>query len=166
MIKYLGFLLAFPVISTDDYEKYIECGISLLENNYNMDSICILAGLTKPYNYFEIRDHILDVKRDLKLPEFSEDESVIAFSFHIAEEITEKIDIRKNLERLFDLYIKYEYISVIYDFYLLSNAITDLDNRGDQYYWDGMSKENAIDIIINYSDNWLKENRGLLNDKI
>jgi hypothetical protein len=160
MIKYLGYLIAFPVFLTDDLDKYVECGKSLLENGYAKDSIRILAGLAKPLDYSVIRGYILDVKRDLNLMECSEDESIAAFSYHTVEEIVNKVDTRDNLKRLFNLCMQQDFNAEIYDFYLLECALDDLDDNNDpERYWEGLTKDNSIDEICKYAGSWLLKNQ-------
>ena len=163
MIRNLGYLLSFPKVSTDDFDLYVDCGISLLENGYEQDSICILAGYSKPYNFFEIRKIISDLKIDLNIPNFTEEQAIAAFSYHLVERLPSKDRKIEILNRLSDLCIKHDYHKKIYDFYLLYFGLSDLMNRGEpQYYWEGLSLKSSDEIIKNVAETWLEENKQIL----
>ena len=164
MIKNLGYLLAFPEISTDDFEIYIECGISLLENGCSLDSVCLLAGYSKPYNFFELRKIISDMKEELSFPDLEGSQAVAAYSYRSVEKLASEDNHTDTLNRLSDLCVKNNYAPVIYDFYLLHFALSDLLCYGEpQQYWKGLTPENSAEVIKNAAQNWLKENRHLLD---
>jgi hypothetical protein len=162
MIKNIGYLISFPTISTENYDKYIDCAESLLENNYNTTNICILAGLTKPFNFFEIKKIILNVKNDLGIPEYKINKAAVFYSYHLIEEISNGIDVINNLKIVANLSISNEYLSEIFNFAELYWAYDDLLYSDNQYYWEGMNKSNYLDIIINVAKEWLSDNKKIL----
>jgi hypothetical protein len=164
MIRNIGYLLSFPEVSTNDMEVYVDCAISLLENNYLQDSICNLAGYSPPYNYFEIKELISKAKSDLNLPNITGDKAVIAFTFHLSEKLISDENKIKLLNRISNICIKNNYQKNIYEFYHLYFGYSDLLGEGEpQYYHEDLTLENANSLIEKTAIKWIEENKILLN---
>ena len=164
-IKNIGYLLAFPTITTGDYEKYIDCALALLDNNYTNTNICLLAGLLKPINFFEAKEIILNVKDELKLPELEFEYALIVFSHQLVCNISNEIEVFESLDHLTELCISNNYNSRILCFAELSWAYQDLKHSDVQYYWEGMTRENFYDVIVQNAKKWLLENPFMMDIK-
>lgn len=161
-IKNIGYLLAYPTLVTEDYVKYMECALSLLDHDLNTPSICLLSSLIPPINFFEAQEIILNAKENLHLPVFEAEKAALYFSYHLIEEIADKHDVILNLNILVDLCLSHDHLKSIDSFSTLYWAYDDLLYLEEQYYWDDMNRENSIDVIVNFAKNWLKENQNLL----
>ncbi|MDX1957196.1 MAG: hypothetical protein SFU98_01420 [Leptospiraceae bacterium] len=157
-IKNIGYLLAYPTVTTEDYEKYIDCALSLLDNDYTYTSICCLASLTQPINFFEAKEIILNVKDDLKLLHLEFETAIIVFSYQLVKNISNEVDVFESLAHLKELCVSNNYDSNILCFAELYWAYQDLQYCDVQYYWEGMNKENCYEVIIQHSKKWLVEN--------
>jgi|GEM_PF-6802550 len=163
-IKNIGFFLAFPQQYTNDYNVYIDCAVSMLQNNIESESICILTGLTKPFNFFEIKNIIRDAKDEIKMTQLTYDESIIAYAFELVKELVTKKNILLNLELLSNLAISNDYHESIYDFYQLYFAWEDLEYQNVQFYWNGMNLRNRDKIVDKVANDWLTKYTELINN--
>ncbi len=160
MVKNVGYLIAFPFIVNDNLRAYVECGKSLLENGFSAECVRSLAGLGEQLRYAEIREYILDVKRELNLADTSEDEAVSAFAYATVEEIANRVAVTEGVKRLYSLCMQYEFNPGLYDFYLLQCAMDALAYKDvKQTYWDGLTLENSTDVICTYAVSWLSKNK-------
>ncbi len=157
-IKNIGYLLAFPTIATEDYQKYMDSALSLLDHNFTSSHICILSSLSHPINFFETKEIILNVKEDLHLPTLEIEEAVLYYSYHLIEKIALKEDVILNLKIVADLCLSHDQLKSIYPFLELYWAYEDLLYSEEQYYWEDMNRENSMDVIVDFAKNWLGEN--------
>ena len=127
----------------------VDWALDALCEGIDSPSLRILAGLESPLNSFEVRDYTKKTLKELGIRELVGEEAVLAYSRDLAEEIIERREsLRANLKALFTLCHTNDYLSEIYDFYLLECTYTDFDYQDFQYYWEGATKENVEDILI------------------
>jgi len=109
----------------------------------------ILAGLEAPLNHFEVREYAEKALKDLQIELRHGEPAVILYAKDLAAEIISSPEkLRKNLNQLFILCHSNDYISELYDFYLLECAYTDFDYSDVQWYWKGATKENIDSIVL------------------
>ncbi|HET7433790.1 MAG TPA: hypothetical protein VFN10_03655 [Thermoanaerobaculia bacterium] len=135
-----------------DHACGTECiawAIQMLENGYDSHTLRILAGLTTPLNHFEIcalRDRVLE---ELQPPELAIEDPVSA---HVAELVFEAIRdpsaVQKVFARVAQVAIELDYPDNLMPFYKLHFAADDLLHAEEQWYWDGATRENIDEIML------------------
>jgi hypothetical protein len=131
-------------------QECVEWAIGLLESGISTRNINILAGMTPPFNPFEmaeLRDRVLE---DLKIPDLSREESIVAYAAELASDAL--ADARSPfalLQELSELCIAEGYMRELHNCYLLANAWEDLLDRNIQWYWDGATLENIEMLASN-----------------
>jgi hypothetical protein len=127
----------------------VDWALEALCEGVDSPSLRILAGLEPLLNSFEVLDYTRRTLKELGISELVGEEAVLAYSRDLAEEIIERREsLRANLSALFRLCHTNDYLSEIYDFYLLECTYTDFDYQDVQYYWEGATKENIEGIVI------------------
>lgn len=121
----------------------VDWAIGLLEKNASTRNVEILAGMTPPFNPFEmsaLRDRVLE---DLGVPELSRDEAVVAYAAELAADaVADDRSPFTLLKELSELCIAEDYLRELHNCYLLSNAWEDLLDRSIQWYWEGATLDN------------------------
>ena len=126
----------------------VEWAISMLESGHDGHHLEMLAGLSPPYNHFEVAD-----LRDRSFQEQGIEaiEGDRAFSIYAAEEIAGFLagtrEVLDMLATVRDLWIANNHLRDIYDFYLLYFAYSNLRDGEEQWYWEGANSENILEII-------------------
>ena len=142
-------------LNKDIDETWIDWAAEMMEAGFESHSLYILAGITKPYNQFELQQLTSKVLTDLKL-DFSDREKVVKdyVYFLISCSINNVGIYLKTLRDLKDLCFDLDMDDQYMDFYLLYWAKDDLTETESQYYWDGADRENIDQIITEYFKNW------------
>jgi hypothetical protein len=141
-------LLAFKALERPCGQECIDWAIGMLEQGVEHKSVTILAGMTPPFNHFEIaslRDRAL---ADLKVTELPRSHAVKAYVAELAlQALADDKDLLHFLKELTNLCIAEDYPSELSDFYRLYFAWLDLRERGVQFYWPGATQENIEQLV-------------------
>jgi hypothetical protein len=119
----------------------------MLEQGYDGHYLAILAGMSPPFNHFEIadiRDHSL---RELGLSDFDGSAAIITYVAEQLRLLLNGADLVSKLDVIKDICIARDYQKDLYDFYLLYFAYTDLQESDLQWYWEGANRENIVSIV-------------------
>ena len=161
-MRYLGKVFRFCTTDYSSPDHCIEWAIALLSQGYNSPSLPQLAGLLPPYNSFEVKDYTLKTLEELKIKIPCTNTSTITYAKDIIEDMLEdQTQIESYLHELFRLCIKEDYLDDIYAFYLLHCALDGLKHADYQHYWEGATRNNIEEIIIEESQKWLHEHQNL-----
>ena len=142
-------------LNKDIDESWIDWALEMMEAGFESNNLYILAGITKPYNQFELQELTSKVLTDLKL-DFSDREKVVKdyVYFLISSSINNVGSYLKTLRELKDIYLDLGMDDDYADFSLLYWAKDDLTETENQYYWDGADSENIDQIITEYFNSW------------
>ena len=141
-------ILMNKAFNHDIDESWIDWAMEMIEAGFQSDNLYILAGMTRPFNQFELQDLTNNVLRDLHLDN-SDKEAVIRnyVYFIITNAINNPDSYLLTLRELKDIYIGLDMEKEYTDFYLLYFAKDDLIESENQWYWDGATRENIPDFI-------------------
>jgi len=158
-----------PVISTykilkekacnaDINESWIKWAIEMMEAGFEVDSLYELAGISKPFNQFELHDLTDKVLDDLNL-EYSNKEKVIKnYAYYLIKSNAENQNMYFEVLKEFrDIYYELDMDTEYQYFALLYWAKEDLDTADVQWYWDGANKTNINKIIKEQFNLWIEK---------
>ena len=145
-------------LNADIDESWINWAMEMMEAGFENENLFILAGISKPFNQFELQDLTSKILNELNL-DFSNQKSVIenyvyyliSISIHKTEVYLETLKELKNI--CIELNMEDKYMN----FYLLYFAKDDLVEQEYQHYWNDANRENIDQIITEYFMNWKTE---------
>ncbi|MFL5742931.1 MAG: hypothetical protein ACJ75B_22115 [Flavisolibacter sp.] len=151
-------ILKAKTFNEDVDESWIDWAIEMMEAGYESDNLYMLAGVTKPYNQFELQELTSRVLKDLQL-DYSNKEVVLNnyVYFLLSNSIDYPQTYIKTLRELRDIYYQLGMDSRLTVFYLLYFAKSDLTVNDVQFYWEGANKENIDKIVKDHFQNWISE---------
>jgi len=154
-IKSTAEILAFKVLNRQIDKIWIEWAVDMLMTGYETEHLIILAGENEPFNQFYMQKLTNKVFEELNL-DYTDTEIIIKeyASYLINKSFDNEISCFDVLTTLKDLCIELDYERYLYDFYSLYFAKEDLLYTELQYYWDGATRENIEQIIIDYFKKW------------
>ncbi|MEZ4794002.1 MAG: hypothetical protein R2773_00725 [Flavobacteriaceae bacterium] len=132
-------------------------------NGYDHKGLAIIAGYSKPAGKDQIEKHLSDALKDLGLKENEKTDEYESLALYHVSMIIKKINIRKHLKNLYDIYISSDDPRYTI-FFLLHHAWEDLEDEyvqkefnGIQFYYEGATTDNIESLVIKESENWAKE---------
>ena len=144
--------------NSDIDETWINWAMEMMEAGFENENLYVLAGISKPYNQFELQDLTTKVLTELNL-EFSNQKLVIKnYVYYLISNSIYKIETYlETLRELKDICIGLNMEDEYMNFYLLYFAKDDLIEQEDQYYWDNATRENIDQIITENFMSWKTE---------
>lgn len=143
------------IFNTDLIEEWT---IGLINLGYESDSIFMLASFSKPIDYYEIETYLKKVFIELQLEEKNKLEADNSFlKYHINQMANSK-KIRANLRLVMDFFYSHESDELIRDFYLLYYAWEDLEDYGENNYYDNVNLETIESVVIEKAILWIEQN--------
>jgi len=139
-------------------ESWINWAMEMMEVGFENENLYILAGISKPYNQFELQELTTKVLAELNL-DFTDQNLVIRnyvyylISNSIYKTETYLVTLRELKNICLDLNMKHDYMN----FYLLFFAKDDLREQEYQHYWNDANRENIDQIISDTFKNWKTE---------
>lgn len=141
-------VLMKKAFNKDIDESWVEWALEMMEAGYESDNLYILAGITKPYNQFELQELTDKVLADLNLETSDKSLTIRIYVYYIlSKTINEPSKYLETLKEVKDICIGLDMDKEYMDFYLLYFAKDDLNELENQWYWDGADRNN-IDKII------------------
>jgi hypothetical protein len=142
-------ILKEKAFNSDINESWIDWAIEMIEAGYEADRLYELAGVSRPYNQFELQDLTSRLLKDLQLDYSGKREALKNYVYFL---VTSNIDKPENyykvLREFRDIYYELDMDIEYQDLALLYWAKDDLLCGADyQYYWEGANRQN-IDCII------------------
>lgn len=155
-------ILAYKSLNRDVDKAWIDWAVEMLMNGFDSEHLVILAGISPPYDQFELQSLTQKVFQELKL-DYSDQKIVIRnyVSYLFTSEVTENSDIQsilKGLRSLRDIYYELDYDNHIRPFYFLYYGVEDLQHDEVQWYIDGLDRSNIREIVNGTFTKWLAEN--------
>jgi hypothetical protein len=149
-------IAAYKEIANFNTDDCIDWAIELLENNVETPNLLILAGLSRPTNYFETVSYLDATLQELGIEPLKGDKAIISYCYYYIKRISESIEVRNNLALVCQFCVNHDYEKNLYDFYLLNWAWGDFD-YGETYtdYWNTATKDNIESIVILTAKDWI-----------
>lgn len=156
-------VLAFSVAPDFEWNDCVDWAYEMLLLGYDTSNLLILAGISKPADYYGTFPYFSAALGELGLKEKTGEEAIIFYSGYLLRKIIARQSIRENLAELGILHYSNGYPELIQDFYLLNDGWGDIDREmGSEYYWPGATKENIEQIVIDKACKWLSEHESKL----
>jgi len=154
-------ILKEKACNADIDESWAEWAIEMMQVGYEVDSLYQLAGISKPYNQFELQDLTKKVLEDLQLDYSDKRKTTKNYVYYlISSNINKPDNYTEVLKELRDIYFEFNMDNEFQDFALLYWAKDDLLYEEYQHYWDGANRSNIdkitkvqFEIYINEFDN-------------
>ncbi len=154
--------MAFAEVPNFNMDECVDWAIEMISLGHESPSLYILAGLSKPTNYFETVEYLTATISELNLKIKSGDEGVLSYSSYFIEQIAKGDNIKENLTEVYKYSQSRGFEKLIYDFYMLYWAWGDLDYGYEiQEYWPDANNENINNIVITTAKKWVTENKML-----
>jgi hypothetical protein len=149
-------ILKEKAFNSDIDDSWVDWAIEMIEAGYEADSLYELAGISKPYNQFELHELTSRVLKALQLDYSNPREALRDYVYYlIASNIDKPENYDQVLSELMDAYFKLDMPSEYEDFALLYWAREDLHYSDYQDYWVGADKTNIQRIIKEQFDRYL-----------
>lgn len=129
-------VVAYKAAPQFDINECVEWALEMILLNYESESLLILAGLTKPVDYFEAVKYLEASIKELDLQTLTDDEGIVSYCSYYITQIAKGLRVKENLALSCDYMLSIEYHSSIYDFCRLHWAWQELEYDGKQWYWD------------------------------
>lgn len=141
-------ILMKKAFNEDIDESWIEWALEMMEAGYGSDNLYILAGISKPYNQFELQDLTDNTLADLNLEIKDKLLTIRNYVYYIiSKTINQPTNYLTTLKEIKDICINLDMDNEYMDFYLLYFAKDDLNESENQWYWDGADRNNIDEII-------------------
>lgn len=141
-------ILKEKACNADIDDSWTEWALEMIEAGYEADSLYQLAGISKPYNQFELRDLTNKVLNDLNLDYSDKRKTIKNYAYFLIKSNIENPKKYYNVLTEFrDIYYEFDMDREYQNFVLLYWAKDDLISEEVQWYWEGANKNN-IDKII------------------
>ncbi len=152
-------IIGFAEIKNFSMDDCVDWAVEMVELGYEQPAILILAGITKPTDYFEVKPYLLEAFTELKLEQKNGAEAVLYCAYYYIRRIAEGASALLHLGYLYKLYLNCDRLQELGDFNLLYWAWGDLDyGNAEQHYWPGADKTNIEEIIVGVAKKWLMDN--------
>ena len=130
----------------------------MIEVGIENENLFILAGISKPYNQFELQELTSKVLKELNLDYSNQNLVIRNYVYYLITKSIYKtetyLDTLRELKNIcIDLNMEHDYMN----FYLLYFAKDNLIEEEYQHYWDGVNRENIDQIIFETFKNWKTE---------
>lgn len=132
----------------DIEESWVDWAFEMIKAGYESEYLYILAGITKPYNQFELQALTDKVIAELNLDISDRMLTIRNYAYYIISiSINEQSKYFTTLKELKDICIDLDMEHEYMNFYLLYYAKDDLNESEDQWYWEEANRSNIDDII-------------------
>jgi hypothetical protein len=139
--------------------EWSDWAAEMMVRGYETEHLIELAGISEPFNQFELKELTDKVFEELRLDYKNQEKIVIDYATYCLKiGIKQKRPIISILEELKNLCIELDYETGLYDFYSLYFAKDDLNHSDIQYYWDDADRNNIDAICMEYFEKWLIQN--------
>jgi len=153
-------IAAFMEIPNFNMDESIDWAIEMISLGHETPSLFMLASLSKPTNYFEAVEYLKAALTELHLEIKTGDDGVLSYSSYFIEQIAKGIDIKENLQAIYKYSMARDFEKLIYDFYMLYWAWSDLDYGNEiQEYWPNADKTNIESVVVETAKKWITENK-------
>jgi hypothetical protein len=149
-------VVAYSIMPNYDMNECVDWAFQMVELGYDSENLIILAGLSKPTDYFEAGKYVASALKELNLAPLTGDSAIVSYASYYVAKIAAGELVKQNIAMLSSICIELGYPMSIFDFYLLHFAWSDLDTGYVvQSYWDGATSENIEQLAIEEARNWL-----------
>ena len=150
-------VIAYKALNRNFDCTWTNWAVEMLINGFETEHLVILAGMSEPFDYFEMQSLTTKTLNELELDASNKLKSVYDY-------ITYLIDLCFNnqitpvavLAETRDLYIELDYEQSLQEFYFLYYAKTDLIEDEVQWYIEGVDRSNIDEKVNLYFSTWME----------
>ena len=129
-------------------EVWKDWSLEMMEAGFETEHLILLAGVSPHLNRFQLDDMIDKALQELSLDKMSNDEIIYGYVYYLINQaLNSEMSIKVVLATLRDLCRDRGYDKELFNFYSLAYAQQELEEAGDQYYWEGANIDNINSII-------------------
>jgi hypothetical protein len=143
----------------------VDWAVGLLVEGFSSRQVEMLASLDPPFNLFdvaELRDRAL---REVNAPDLQKRDAVYVYARErLLSLLAGQDGLGDVLGVLKDLCIEHDMDRNLLDFYLLYFAYDGLVSFGDQYYWEGATRDNIESIVLERARAFVESGLGRVPD--
>ena len=151
-------ILKEKACNADINESWAEWAIEMMQVGYEAISLYQLAGISKPFNQFELQDLTKEVLEDLKLDYSDKRKTTKNYVYYLINSNINKPDnYFEVLKELTEIYYELDMDREFQNFSLLYWAKDDLIYENYQHYWEGANRSNIDKIIIEQFEIYITE---------
>lgn len=149
-------MLANKVLGRSIDDNWQDWAIEMMEAGFESDHLFMLAGMSKPFNQFEMQDLTDKVLADFGL-RYDDGKTVLGnyASFLIQSSLGDESKYLKTLRELHSVYLHTQPATDYLKFYLLYLAKEDLEQQEVQWYWPNADRSNINAVIREEFEKWL-----------
>lgn len=151
-------ILKTKAFNADIDESWIQWAVQMMQAGFEADSLYELAGISKPFNQFELQELTTKVLKDLEL-DYSDKKKILRnytyFLIKSCMDIPDKYD--ETLKELRDSYYENDTDTTLQNMALLYWAKEELQYDEHQYYWEGADRTNIDRIIYDQFTKYIHE---------
>ncbi|MFN0292513.1 hypothetical protein [Pedobacter helvus] len=157
-VKSTHAILAYKVLNYNIDQFWVDWAVEMLMNGYDTEHLVILAGISPPYDQFELHSLTDKVLNELHLDYGHKDQVIKNYvSYLLATTDFDHFNINevlKALREIRDLYLVLDQAPSLRRFYCLYYGIKDLQHDTVQWYVDGMDRENMKEVVQQIFSEW------------
>ena len=140
-------ILLWKILDHSVDEQWVEWAVEMMVAGYETEHLVELAGISKPYNQFELKELTDRVFEELNIDLSHPDKIIQQYITFIARGVLNKDrPLLTGLRVLNKLYIELGHHDDLQGFYLLYYAKEDLMVQTQQWYWEGAYRHNIDQI--------------------
>jgi hypothetical protein len=153
-------IAAFSEIENFNSDDCIDWAYEMLVLGHYAENLLILAGISKPTHYFEVKEYLKKALNELNIKALEKEAAILSYSTYYIKKIANSENIEQNLKIIHSFCQENEDNENIFDFSLLNWAWDDF-KYGEEYthYWENANRHNINQIIIDTSKKWLAKNK-------
>ena len=163
LVKTTSVILAYKALNRNIDKFWIDWAVDMLLNSFDTEHLIILAGISSPYDQFELQTLTDKVLEELGLDYSNKEEVIKGYVRYLIQTGTEEdlniTSLLKLLRELTDLYYELDYDSNLLVFFNLYYGLDDLQQDEVQWYVNNMDRSNMLSIVKNTFDQWLNDNQ-------
>lgn len=152
-------MVAYQHLKNFNIDQAVDWALEMLLRGYESPSLLILAGISKPTNFFEAEKYLLNSLNELGIALPEKQDAIIGYCRTFIEKIAKSADVKTNLEALYSTGLAFDYEKPIFEFYLFYWAWSDLD-YGESYqnYVPEATNDNIEELVTKKAIEWMKNN--------
>lgn len=159
MVELTYKILLLKLLNRSVDEEWSSWAVEMMLVGFETEHLIELAGISRPFNQFELRDLTDKVFDELNLDCANKSKIIIEYvSYLVSRVLKGNEEYYEVISHLKDLCIELDYDMKLYDFYSLYFAIEDLEYFEIQCYWEGADRSNIDKVCQKYFEKWIQEN--------
>ncbi|WP_196887514.1 hypothetical protein [Aureivirga sp. CE67] len=141
-----------------NYSIAINWAMDILMKGIELDSILMLSSFSENVRREEIQPYVKSCIFEIGLKEKNENYSLKTEIHYFMYLITQKIQIRENLNKIYSICLENDFLEELLKFYSLYHAWYNLDNDIFNYYYEGVDLKNIESTVIKEAKDWIEKN--------